>query len=151
VIAPRLCTVLSGLLLACADEHTPARADLEVAHERPAESPVKPEPERLPDPALVRATAAATMLDTVDALGELHRRHAADCPALAQAVTAFHARHAVALAEVPPDVLAHIDADEALRVRMRAAMELVMSASMACRDDPAFAAAGTALFGAEPM
>lgn len=139
---------LAGLLLACADEPAAPPADVEVVHERPAEAPAKPEPP--PDPALLRATAATTLLDTVDALGELHRRHAADCSALAQAVTAFHARHGVALAEVPPDVLAHVDANEPMRVRMRAAMELVMSASMACRDDPAFAAAGTALFGATP-
>jgi hypothetical protein len=148
VNARRFLAPLAGLLLACADEPTPPPAGVEVVHEPPAEAPATPEPP--PDPVLLRATAATTMLDTIDALGELHRRHAADCPALAEAVTAFHAQHAAALAEVPPDVLAHIDADEALRVRMRAAMESVMTASMACSDDPAFVAAGTALFGAEP-
>lgn len=151
--APRILASLAGLLLACADEPAAAPAHVEVVHERPAEPPAKPEPqpEPPPDPALLRATAAATLLDTVDALAELHRRHAADCAALAQAITAFHARHAPALAEVAPEVLAHIDADEPLRVRMRAAMESVMSASMACRDDPAFAAAGAALFDAGPQ
>jgi hypothetical protein len=147
VNAWRFWAALVGLLLACADEPAPPPAGVEVVHERPAEAPANPEPP--PDPALLRATAATTMLDTIDALGELHRRHAADCPALAEALTTFHAQHATALAEVPSDVLAHIDADETMRVRMRAAMESVMTASMACRDDPAFAAAGTALFGAK--
>jgi hypothetical protein len=139
------------LLLACVDEPASSRDGVAVEHERPTEvtttTLAKPEPP--PDPALLRATAAATLLDTVDALGELHRRHAADCPALAQAITPFHAQHAAALADVPADVLAHIDADEPLRGRMRAAMESIMSASMACRDDPAFAAAGAALVGAK--
>jgi hypothetical protein len=150
----RLSLALIGLLLACADEASPAPEQAAVAAEPPAQAPAEPPAPTNPEtPAELeqrRAMAAAAMLDTVDALGELHRRHADDCTALARAISDFHAQHAAALAEVPSDVLAHIDADEALRVRMRAAMESVMSASMNCRDDPAFAAAGAALFGAQP-
>jgi hypothetical protein len=142
-----------GLCLACAAEPTPERDPVE---RQPAtEAPVRPdpaptEPTPVPPPPSDPAPAAAELLDTVDALGELHRRHAADCPALADAITTFHAQHATSLAEASPEVLAHIDANEVLRVRMRTAMESVMSASMACRDDPAFVAAGDALFGSKP-
>jgi hypothetical protein len=146
VIGPRLVAMMTGVLLACAEEPAPA-AEPVVVEQAPAQAETPPIPEPPVDLERRRATAAATMLDTVDALGELHRRHANDCTALARAITDFHAQHAVALAEVPSDVLAHIDADEALRTRMRAAMESVMSVSMACRDDPAFAAAGAELFG----
>jgi hypothetical protein len=149
VIGPRFMTVMTAVLLACAEEPTPAPEPV-VLEQAPAQAEPAPTPEPGVDLERRRATAAATMLDTVDALGELHRRHANDCAALARAITNFHAQHAAALAEVPSDVLAHIDADEALRTRMRAAMESVMSASMACRDDPAFAAVGAELFGTKP-
>jgi hypothetical protein len=147
---PRHSLALVGLLFACTDEPTPAPDPVAVVQQAPAQSEAPANPEPPVDPERRRATAALAMLDTVDALAELHRRHAADCPALARAITDFHAQHAVALAEVPGDVLAHVDADEALRARMRVAMESVMSASMACRDDPAFVAAGDALFGGNP-
>jgi hypothetical protein len=145
VSGPRFWVVLSGLLLACAEEPTPAPEPVAIEQRAPTQPPANPEPPV--DLERQRATAAATMVETVDALAELHRRHANDCTALARAITDFHAQHAASLAEVQSDVLAHIDADEALRTRMRAAMESVMSVSMACRDDPAFDAAGAELFG----
>lgn len=150
--ARALATALTGLLLACAEERTPTPAP--VVPVTPATAPAEMQPPAKPEtPADLdqrRATAAATMLATVDALAELHRRHSTDCAALARAMQEFHAQHAAVLAGVPADVLAHIDADEVLRTRMRAAMESVMSVSMTCRDDPAFAAAGAALFAARP-
>lgn len=109
------------------------------------EAPAKVEPK--PDPEQSRAAAVESLLKTVDELAELHRRHADDCAALAEAIRAFHAEHGAALASVPADVHAQIDGDERLRGRMRGAMELVMSAGMKCREDPAFAAAQGELFG----
>ncbi len=138
---------LAGSLLACGGEPTPAPAD------RSGE-PTTPEPEPPPEPTLTpeqrRAAAVAELLERVEALAELHRRHAKDCPALAEAIRGFAKDHGQALAEVANEVLAKIDADAALRERMRAAMEPVMSASMACRDDPAFAAAQAEIFAAPP-
>jgi hypothetical protein len=112
----------------------------------PAKAP-EPAPEPVPPPAPDHAQAAATLVGTVEALGELHTRHAGDCVALAGAIERFHAEHGASLAGAAPEVHAHIDADDELRSRMRAAMEPVMTASMACHRDPTFAAAQARLFG----
>jgi hypothetical protein len=108
--------------------------------------PASPAPPTL-DPAQQHAAEVEALLVTVEALAELHRRHASDCQALAEAIAGFHAEHGAALADAPASVHATIDTDEPLRMRMRIAMESVMSASMACRDDPQFRAATAELFG----
>lgn len=118
------------------------------------DNPPAPAPRQPPEPLAVaepildpKPIAAAELLDIFDALAKLHQQHIADCPALAAAIKAFHAVHVADLAAVPDEVLAQIDADEPLRLRLRAAMESIMSASMACRADPAFVAAQSELFG----
>lgn len=115
----------------------------------PAAAPAQERPPAAPEPApeQQRAIAASELLDTVEQLALLHTRHAADCSALAEAIVIFHGEHMPALAETPAEILAFVDADERLRTRMRTAMESIMSASMGCRDNPAFAAAQQQLFG----
>ncbi|MFO7561443.1 MAG: hypothetical protein R6X02_02270 [Enhygromyxa sp.] len=138
---------LLGGTVACPSERsaeTPSKAPAPLA--QPNEPPAEPEP--APDPEQQLAAATAKLLDTLDALAELHRQHADDCPALAKAIEGFHAEHFGELGDAPNPVLARIDADEALRVRMRGAMEAIMSASMACREDSTFAATTVELFGA---
>jgi hypothetical protein len=134
--------------LACSSEPSAApQPDAAKPDTREADPAQAPEPEPEPDPEQARAAAVESLLATVDELAELHRRHAKDCAALAGAIETFHADHGAALASAPADVHAHIDANEPLRVRMRTAMEAVMSAAMACKDDPAFAATQAKLFG----
>jgi uncharacterized caspase-like protein len=136
--------VLLGGALACRAE--PAEQhDLKAAPEQP-DSPA-PSPETTLNPEQQHAAVTDALLETFDALAELHQRHAHDCPALAGAIAEFHAQHQARLS-VPNAILEQIDADEALRARLRSAMESIMSASMVCRDDPAFKAVQIELFGA---
>jgi hypothetical protein len=149
--ASALAVVLATALAGC-ERTTPTAEPLPVAGEPvPAAPPLAktPEPtlEPAPPPEPDHARAATTLVGTVEALGELHARHAEDCVALAGAIERFHAEHGASLAGAAPEVHAHIDADDELRSRMRTAMEPVMTASMACRRDPTFATAQARLFG----
>lgn len=150
LVAPLVGVVL---LVGCERQETPSSVPAEppvaatpTAPSAPpseATPPPKPEPAPPPDPSV----EAEALVTTVESLGALHTEHAEDCPGLAEAIGAFHSEHGASLADAPAPVLAHVDATEDLRLRMRAAMEPVMSASMRCREHPAFVAALDELFG----
>jgi hypothetical protein len=138
--------VVSGLIGACSRD-SPGQLPERRAEAAALEPTVaEPEPEPV-DPAQERARAVEALLETVDALAQIHRDHADDCAGLSTALRRFHAEHGAELAEAPAELLAHVDADEALRERMHAAMEAVMSAAMGCREDPGFVATQAELFG----
>lgn len=139
--------VMFCVVLGCSREDAPTRAREAEPEREVVEAPSKVVEEAQPDPEQLRAAAVESLLAAVDELAELHRRHADDCAALAGAIRVFHKEHGAALASVPADVHAFIDADEALRKRMRSAMESVMSAAMKCREDSAFVAAQREIFG----
>jgi hypothetical protein len=145
----RVCAI-SCLVLACSSGTPAPRSKLAGEHEMEeraeahAKTPADSAP--VPDPEHAQRDAAASLLATVDELAELHRRHGKDCAALAAALETFHAAHGAALASTSAEVHAYIDAEPSLRERLRASMEAVMSASMACRDDPSFAAKQAQMF-----
>ena len=121
-------------LVACEPESEPSAPNEPIANQpEPAPEPEPPEPK----PDLAAQTDA--LVQTLEALGRVHDEHADDCPALALALTDFHAEQGASLAQASPELMARIDADPALRQRVQTAMEAVMSASMACKDDPSFA------------
>ena len=175
-MTPRLapCPIALSLLLslplgACTSEATPppksaakdsaAAADgaTPPADDAPAADDAAPAAEGTPTPAapdrpfdqLSTPEKAEVMVSTVEQLGALHQKNAEDCPALAKAIEGFHAEHGDAMANSPPDVNAHIDGDEAMRSRVRAAMKKVMEASMGCSKDPAFKEMQARVFGSK--
>lgn len=148
-----LCSCL--MALACsrpeaqpaAPESAAPSADVD-ADATPRENPpneAEPAKEEAPPPPSA-AERAQGLLTVFDQLGALHEANAEDCAALAQAIEGFANEHAEALADQPPEVHAWIDANEEARARMRAAMEPVMTASMACRKNREFAAVQAKLF-----
>ncbi len=120
-----------------------ASAPVVEATPQPSSAPTPSEPAPEPEPEQL----AEALLDDAEALGELHRAHAEDCAALAKTLEGFHAEHGAALREASPEAHAWIDAHEPLQARLHAAMESVMTVSMACRDDAEFTAMQQALFG----
>lgn len=80
---------------------------------------------------------AAVVVQTMEALAAVHRAHKGDCSALAREITAFRAQHPE-LAAASKAGYQRIEENEALRRQMRAAMNEVMSAGMACKDAPEF-------------
>nr|MCH9680054.1 hypothetical protein [Deltaproteobacteria bacterium] len=115
----------------------------------PTPAPAAAAPPAAPATPPISARAQA-LVETIEALGQLHQTHATDCPALASAVEGFHREHADQLADQPPPLHAWIDSHDPLRTRLRTALEPVMTASMLCRADPAFAAVQAKLFPPPP-
>ncbi|MCX4240553.1 hypothetical protein [Paraliomyxa miuraensis] len=155
----RIASVWLGLLLVVACERNePSAEPTAVGSERTPTSngPPKPAPdepsaaEPEPEPAgpSPQEQAAMALLQTVEALGELHLSRAHDCAGLATALEGFHRDHGKDLAEADAETLAWIDAHDEARTRMSAAMGSVMTASMRCRDDAQFGAVQDRLFGA---
>jgi hypothetical protein len=143
-IVATVLTLLTALAGCDRTDATPTPSPV-VATTKPATMPLTETPPVEAPPVEVPAApdhvrAATVLVSTAEALGELHVRHTDRCSALAEAIEGFYAEHGATLAQAAPEVHAHIDADDELRSRMRTAMEPVMTVSMACRRDPAFAA-----------
>lgn len=145
---PRIARMLvSSLLAAGCDSEAPAprAAPEEPAHVSPS-PPAEPAEDIPPAPA---PDEAAALVRTMEALAEVHRVHVKDCAALARELRAFRAQHPE-LAAASKSAYQKLDADDALRERMRAAMTDIMSAGMACKEAPEFRALRAALSGAPP-
>jgi len=134
----------STLLAAACTGHAPPAAD-EATQDpgAPMAGEPSPAPTPVPDEAAVVVQTpdeAAAVVQTMEALAAIHRAHKADCAALARELDAFRAEHREHAAAVKA-AYQRVEADEALRQRMRAAMTDVMTAGMACKDAPEFKAA----------
>lgn len=128
----------------------PAPSDHETPADPPSDAPDDGEPvEESAPPAATAQQDAESLLVVFEQLGSLHETHAQDCTTLASAIEAFAQENAEALANQPPAAHAWIDAHDDARARMRAAMEHVMTASMACRKNGDFKRVTAKLFAQE--
>jgi hypothetical protein len=76
----------------------------------------------------------------MEALGRIHAEHAKDCGRLATELEAFEGSRAGELVRAAPAAYAEIEADPPLSERLGRTMETIMTVSMACANEPRFAA-----------
>jgi hypothetical protein len=76
----------------------------------------------------------------MESLGRIHAEHAKDCARLTAELEAFEASRAGELVRAAPAAYAAIEADPPLSERLGRAMETIMTVSMACANEPRFAA-----------
>ncbi|MEZ4447947.1 MAG: hypothetical protein R3B09_00620 [Nannocystaceae bacterium] len=134
--------IFVALALACA--RTPAIPSAAATDDPPAlasrsTSPRAPGPAASPAPSPL-ASEAAAVVEVAESLAAVYSERAGACPELAAALEEFAGARGAPLREAKPAVLAHIDGDEGLRARLRAAMEAVMTGGIACEGDPAYLA-----------
>lgn len=95
---------------------------------------IEPEPEAEPEPPSLE-TRAEALVQTMEALAELHTASAKDCDGLATALKGFAAEHHAQLAAQTPELHAWIDGHDVTRARLRTAMGTVMTGGITCRDN----------------
>lgn len=95
---------------------------------------IEPESEPEPEPPSLE-TRAEALVQTMEALAELHTASAKDCDGLATGLKGFAAEHHAELAAQTPELHAWIDGHDATRARLRTAMGTVMTGGITCRDN----------------
>lgn len=138
------------LALACGPTAAPEVGTSPHATPEPAAAPAEPATPP-PEPAPTIAEEAEALVALAEALAAAHREHAGDCPGLAAALEPFAGERGAPLRAASPALLGHIDGDDALRGRLRAAMEAVMTVSLACDGDPALQAVHARLDADAPV
>ena len=86
------------------------------------------------------AIAGGIALALMETLARLHSDHQKDCSRLTSELEAFETTRAAELVRAAPAAYAAIEADPPLAERLGHAMEAIMTASMACANDPRFIA-----------
>jgi hypothetical protein len=76
----------------------------------------------------------------MESLGRIHAEHAKDCGRLTTELEAFEGSREGELVRAAPAAYAEIEADPPLAERLGRAMETIMTVSMACANEPRFAA-----------
>lgn len=84
--------------------------------------------------------AKGDVVSLMEALARVHAEHAKDCARLASELEAFEQSRGDELSRATAPAYAAIEADPPLAERLGRAMETVMTASMACANEPRFAA-----------
>jgi hypothetical protein len=90
-----------------------------------------------PAPPPLAKTEVVTLME---GLALLHAEHMKDCVRLTTELERFEASRAGDLVRAAPDAFAAIEADPSLSERLGRAMETIMTVSMACANEPRFAA-----------
>jgi hypothetical protein len=84
--------------------------------------------------------AKEEVVTLMESLGRIHAEHAKDCGRLTTELEAFEASRAGELVRAAPAAYAAIEAEPLLSERLGRAMEAIMTVSMACANEPRFAA-----------
>lgn len=127
--------LLASCLLVLACSRAPTEAPrVEDAGARASAAPTASVPPRPPP------LAKTEVVTLMEGLALLHAEHMKDCARLTAELERFEASRAGELVRAAPAAYAAIEADPPLSERLGRAMETIMTVSMACANEPRFAA-----------